>query len=159
MGVYAHNVANEVVGAVCMRRLEPFLDDADNTVRSEASKAFFNVSDEWLLRSKEFVLKYIDSKTFESDPYHLLRALEESSLAVPYVICRAAERVLDFLGEEGTHAAHRGSMVAKSIATLVIRQYQQAANTNLKMRCLDLIDQMEEAGYFGIDTELAKLER
>ena len=159
MGVYAHNVANEVVGAVCMRRLEPFLDDADNTVRSEASKAFFNVSDEWLLRSKEFVLKYIDSKTFESDPYHLLRALEESSLAVPHVICRAAERVLDFLGEEGTHAAHRGSMVAKSIATLVIRQYQQAADTNLKMRCLDFIDQMEEAGYFGIDTELAKLER
>ncbi len=159
MGVYAHNVANRVVGAVCMRRLEPFLDDADHTVRSEASKAFFNVSDEWLLRSKEFVLKFIDSKAFESDPYHLLRALEESSLAVPHVICRAAERLLEFLGEEGTHAAHRGSMVAKSIATLVIRQYQQAADTNLKMRCLDLIDQMEEAGYFGIDTELAKLER
>ena len=159
VGVYAHNVANEVVSAVCMRRLEPFLDDEDDTVRSEASRAFFHVSDEWLRRSKDFVLRFIDSKAFENEPYHLLRALEKSSLAVPHVICRAAERVLEFLGEEGTHVAHRGSMVAKSIATLIVRQYQQAADTNLKTRCLDLIDRMEEAGYFGVDTELAKLER
>lgn len=159
VGVYAHNVDNEVVGRVCMERLEPFLDDADDVVRAGAWKAFSNVSDEWLIRSKEFVLRFIDSKAFESEPYYLLHALEESSLAVPDVICRAAERVLEFLREEGAHVAHRGSMVVRSIATLVIRQYQQAADSNLKTRCLDLIDQMEEAGYFGVDTELAKLER
>ena len=159
VGIYAHNVAKEVVGAVCMKRLEPFLDDTDETVRSEASKAFFDVSGEWLLRSKEFVLRFIESQAFESEPYHVLRVLEESSLAVPHVVCRAAERVLGFLGEEDTYVAGRGSMVATSIATLVVRQYQQAADTSLRTRCLDLIDQMEEVGYFGIDTELAKLDR
>ena len=159
VGVYAHNVANEVVGVACMKRLEPFLDDADDIVRSEASTAFFKVSDEWLLRSKDFVLRFIESKAFENEPYYLLRALEESSLAMPDVICRAAERVLEFLGEEGAHVAHRGSMIAKSIATLVVRQYQQAVDASMRTRCLNLIDQMEEAGYFGIDAELAKLER
>lgn len=159
VGIYAHNVANEVVGVACMKRLERFLDDADDTVRLKASTAFFKVSDEWLLRSKEFVLRFIESKAFESEPYHVLRALEESSLVMPDVICRAAERVLEFLGEEGAHVAGHGSMTAKSIATLVVRQYQQAVDTSMKTRCLDLIDQMEEAGYFGVDTELAKLER
>ncbi len=157
--VYARNVANEAVGMACMKRLEPFLDDADHIVRSEATTAFFNVSDEWLLRSKDFVLRFIESKAFDSEPYYVLRALEESSLAMPDVICRAAERVLEFLGEEGTHVAHHESMIAKSIATLVVRQYQQAVDTSMSTRCLDLIDQMEEAGYFGVDTELAKLER
>ena len=159
VGVYARNIAKEIVGAVCMSRLEPFLDDADEGVRSEASKAFFRVSDEWLLRSKEYVLRFIESRAFESGPYGVLRVLEESNLAVPDVICRAAERILGFLGEEGTHVAYRGSMIAKSIATLVVRQYQQAVDQILKRSCLDLIDKMEEAGYFGIDTELAKLDR
>ncbi len=118
VGVYAHNVAKEIVGAVCMKRLEGFLDDTDETVRSEVSTAFFSVSDEWLLRSREFVLRFIESKAFESGPYDVLRVLEESKLAV-----------------------------------------QQAADASLRMRCLDLIDQMEELGYFGIDSELAKLER
>ena len=158
-GIYARNVAKEVVGAACMKRLGSFLDDTDETVRSEVSTAFFDVSDEWLLRSREFVLRFIESKAFESGPYDVLRVLEESNLAVPDVICRAAERVLGFLGEEGTHVAYHGSMVAKSIATLVVRQYQQAADASLRRRCLDLIDQMQELGYFGIDSELAKLER
>ena len=104
-------------------------------------------------------MRFIESRAFESDPYDVLRVLEESNLAVPDVICRAAERVLGFLGEEGAHVAYRGSMVAKSIATLVVRQYQQAADASLRRRCLDLIDQMQELGYFGIDSELAKLER
>ena len=159
VGVYARNIAKEVVGAVCMSRLETFFDDADEAVRSGASKAFFRVCGEWLLQSKEYVLRFIESRAFESDPYDVLRVLEESNLAVPDVICRAAERVLGFLGEEGTHVAYRGSMVSKTLSTLVVRQYQQAVDQALKRRCLDLIDQMEEAGYFGIDAELSRLER
>ena len=159
VGVYTRNIAKEVVGAVCMSRLETFFDDTEEAVRSGASKAFFRVSGEWLLQSKEYVLRFIESRAFESDPYDVLRVLEESNLAVPDVVCRAAERVLGFLGEEGTHVAYRGSMVAKTLSTLVVRQYQQAVDEALKRRCLDLIDQMEEAGYFGIDAELSRLER
>ena len=158
-GIYARNVEREVVGPVCMMRLEPFLDDKDEPVRSEASTVLFDVSGEWLLRGKEFLLRFIESKAFESAPHYVLRALEDSNLALPHVICRAAERVLGFLGVEGTHIAGRGSMAASSLATLVVRQYQQTTDNTLKTRCLDLIDRMEEEGYFGIENELAKLER
>lgn len=159
VGVYARNVSKEVVGPVCMSRLEGFFDDEDEEVRSEAAKSFSHVSDEWLVRSRDFILRFVESTAFEAGPYHLLHAIAESNLAVPDVICRAAERVLEFLGEEGTHVAYNGSMIAQIIATLVVRQYQQTAEASIETRCLDLIDRMEQSGYFGIDTELARLER
>ena len=159
MGVYARNVSKEVVGPVCMSRLEGFFDDEDEEVRSEAAKSFSHVSDEWLVRSRDFILRFVESTAFEAGPYHLLHAIAESNLAVPDVICRAAERVLEFLGEEATHVAYNGSMIAQIIATLVVRQYQQTAEASIETRCLDLIDRMEQSGYFGIDTELARLER
>ena len=158
-GIYARNVEQEVVGPVCLMRLEPFLDDEDESVRSEAATALAHVSGEWLRRGKDFLLRFIESKAFESDPHTVLRALEDSNLALPNVVCRAAERIVEFLGSAGTHIAGRGSMAAGSLATLVVRQYQQTAEHALKTRCLDLIDRMEEEGSFGIENELAKLER
>lgn len=157
--VYARNIGKEVVGRVCMSRLEGFFNDEDDGVRSEAAKAFSYVSDEWLLRSGDFISRFIDSSAFESGPYDLLHAIEESNLAVPDVICRATEGVLKFLGEERTHVAHHESMIAKIIATLVVRQYQQTEEGSVKTRCLELIDRMEKKGYFGIGEELAKIER
>ena len=158
-GIYAKNIASEVVGQECMARLDGFLDDGAEDVRQAASTAIMYVSDEWLVRSRTFIARFIESRAFEAEPYDLLRVLENSKCAVPEVVCAAAERLLGFLGEEGTHVAYRGAMAAKSISTLVVRQYQQTTDEGVKMQCLDLIDRMERIGYFGINDELAKLER
>ena len=158
-GVYARNVAKEVVGPVCMSRLQGFFEDDEEKVRLASANAFSHVSDEWLSRSRDFILRFVESSAFETGPYHVLHAIEESNLGVPDVIWRVAERVLEFLGEEGTHVAYHGSMIAGIIAKLVVRQYQQIEEDGIKTRCLDLIDRLEQAGYFGIDTELARLDR
>jgi hypothetical protein len=114
---------------------------------------------ERLLQLKHHIAHFIDSPCFEVDPSGLLRALEESNVRLPEIICRAGERILGFIGEEGTHIAYHGSMIAHSIATLVVRQYEQATDDNLKARCLDLIDRMERVGYLGIGEELNKIDR
>jgi hypothetical protein len=66
---------------------------------------------------------------------------------------------LEFVGEEGTHIAYHGSMIAHSISTLVVRQYEQTTDEVIKAHCLELIDQMERIGYLGIADELQKIER
>ena len=157
--VYARNVAKEVVGPMCMTMLEGFFDDESEDVRSEAAGLFSGVSDEWLIRSKDYILRFIETTAFETRPYDLLHSIRGSKLAVPDVICRAGERVLGFFGEEGPHAAGRSSMIAQTIAALVVRQYQQSEEASTRTRCLDLIDGMEQAGYFGIEAELSRLER
>ncbi len=157
--VYARNLSDEVVGNECADRLEEFFADESEAVRQEVSSAFFNVSGERLLQLKDFIARYIESRCFENETDRLLHALKESNVELPQIICRAAERILEFLGEEGTHIAYHGSMVAHDLSTLVVRQYEQTSEDAIKTRCLDLIDRMERVGYLGIGEELAKVDR
>jgi hypothetical protein len=157
--VYARNLSHKVVGDRCAQRLEEFFTDSSKSVREEISSAFFHTSGERLLQLKDFIARFIESPCFEHETEGLLRALEESKVELPKIVCRAAERILGFLGEEGTHIAYHGSVSAHGIATLVVRQYEQATDDALKTRCLDLIDQMERVGYLGVGEELNKIDR
>lgn len=158
-GVYARNLSHEVVGDRCARFLEGFFNDEAEAVREEVSNAFSRPSGQRLLSLQEFIARFIESRGFETEPRDLLRSLAQSNVELPQIVCRAAERILGFLGEAGTHIAHHGSMIAMSISTLVVRQYEQTTNAELKTRCLDLIDRMERVGYLGIGDELNKIDR
>ncbi len=157
--IYSQNALSERVGNYCMQRLIEFFSDKE--VEEEVSGVFnhSNISGEWLLRSKDFISRFIDSAAFGHAPGGLLRALEESNVRMPEVICEAAERALRSIGSKGAHIALAESGIAMSIATLVVRQYQQTDDSGIKTHCLDLIDRMERMQYFGIHEELAKLER
>jgi hypothetical protein len=157
--VYAQNISHASVGSVCALRLETFLNDDSTEVRKQVSNAFFRMSGERLLELQAFVLKYIESRCFEAEPYRLLHALEESTVQLPLVICRAAERVLEFYGDNRSAEAQHGYLAARTMATLIIRQYEQATDDQLRRHCLDLIDSMERSGAFGISGELEKIER
>ena len=157
--VYATNLSHDVVGDKCAERLEEFFADESEAVRQEVSSAFFSLSGERLLQLKGFIVRFIESRCFETETDGLLHALKESNVELPLIICRAADRILDFLGEEGTNIANRGAMTAHDVSTLIVRQYEQTTDDAIKTRCLDLIDQMERVGYFGIGEELAKVDR
>jgi hypothetical protein len=157
--VYANNLANETVGGRCAEQLERYFDDEDKTVREQVANAFWGLTGSRLLELKDFIARFVESKAFECGPDNLLRALEESRLKIPNIICRTAERILEFIGEEGTHIAYHASMTAHSISTLIVRQYEQTTDAANKTRCLDLIDRMEEAGYYGIGDELNRIDR
>jgi len=106
-----------------------------------------------------FIARYIESRSFEIGTDRLLRSLEGPNVELPQIDCLAAEHILGFLGEEGTHIAYHGSMIAVGISTLVVRRYQQAAEAEVKTRCLDLIDRMERVSYLGVGDELNKIDR
>jgi hypothetical protein len=157
--IYARNLSHPLVGNQCAQRLEEFFNDEAESVRQEVSIAFFHMSGERLLQLKDFIGRFIESKCFENETDRLLYALVQSNVELPQIICRAAERILEFVGEEGTHVAYGGSRVAHSISTLIVRQYEQTTNETIKKRCLDLIDRMERVGYFGIGDELNRIDR
>lgn len=157
--VYARNLSDEEVGDCCAQFLEGFFEDTLEEVRSEVSSSFFQMGGDRLLQLESFIDKFIQSKCFESGTYRLLYSLKESNVELPQIICRAAERVLEFVGEEGGNAANKGAMSASNISKLVVRQYEQATDLTIKSQCLDLIDRMEKVGYLGIGDELNKLDR
>lgn len=157
--VLARNLSDDAAGDKCAKRLEEFFSDASKSVRQEVSRAFFHLSGERLLQLEDFIARFIESASFENETNCLLHALEESNVQLPQIICRAGERILGFLGEEGTNVANHGSMVAHGISTLVVRQYEQTTDESVKTHCLDLIDRMERVGYLGIGDELNRIDR
>ncbi len=157
--VYATNIADDEVGDRCAGYLKDFFNDESEAVRQTLSRAFFKLSGPKLLHFNNFIAEYIECRSFENETDRLLHALNESNVELPQVICRAAERILEFIREDGTHIAYRGAMVAREISTLVVRQYEQTKDESIKTRCLDLIDRMERVGYYGIAEELGKLDR
>lgn len=157
--IYASNIANLVVGNICAERLIGFFDDGSEKVREVVCHAFFNMTGERLLELSEFVATFVESPCFEEDPDSVLRALEQSNVELPQIICRAGDRILEFLGEEGTSIAYGGALTARSISTLIVRQYEQTIVDSTKRHCLNLIDKMEAVGYMGIGEELLKIDR
>jgi hypothetical protein len=157
--VYGINLSHPALGNICAARLEMFFADKSDAVRLEVASAFSKLSGERLLELKDFIARFVESPCFQDDASSLLHALKESNAELPLVICRAAERIIEFWNVPSTQAAHHGGMTSYDISTLVVRQYEQTTDDVVKSRCLALIDQMECAGNFSVSDELAKIDR
>ena len=155
--VYAHNISNDAVGDACARNLKLFLNDESKEVQQSVARAFYQIAGKRLLELEEFVLEYIESDAFITFPESLFHCLTESHAELPNVICRAAERILD--DSEGGENANGRVRTSHLIATLVVRQYEQAKDAELKARCLNLVDRLETSDFYGIGEELAKIDR
>ncbi len=66
------------------------------------------------------IARFVESPCFEVETDHLLQALKESTVELPQISCRAAERILEFPGVEETHIIYHGSMIAHDIAMLIV---------------------------------------
>lgn len=157
--VYGINLSHPALGNICAARLEMFFADESNAVRLEVASAFSKLSGERLLELKDFIARFVESPCFQSEASSLLHALKESNAELPLVICRAAERIIEFWNVPSTQAAHHAGMTSYDISTLVVRQYEQTTDDAVKSRCLALIDEMERAGNFSVSDELAKIDR
>lgn len=111
------------------------LDDLDNDQVEHLLRAF--------LASKAFVEHY---KT-------ALYRLEHMHELLPEVALDVCERVTadagDEFGDIGTAAAGAGV----NLTTVVLRLYRQGG-TELRARCLDLIDRLTELGAYGVGRQV-----
>jgi hypothetical protein len=157
--VYAHNIDKDEVDNQACQWLKTLFNDPSADVRKEIGQTFWHMSGERLVELEDFLLEFVNSESFLENGEHLLRSLEKSRVALPQVVCQAAERILELVGAGGADLRNRSALVARLISKLVVRQYAQAKQEPLKRRCLDLIDHMERMGYWGIDEELDKIDR
>ena len=109
-----------------------------------------------MLELEAFIGRFIESKSFETSPDRALRALETSRLQLPTIICRAANRVLEFADDR---SRNEHDTALRHIATLVVRQYEQTKDDTTKTECLSLVDRMVRLGHDGMASELGRLER
>jgi hypothetical protein len=78
---------------------------------------------------------------------------------LPDLVCRLIEVGVEAFKTEAGDISKAGAMVAGDLSKIVIRLYTQSDDEKVKKRCLDAIDVMEQAGFFGLSDELRRLDR
>lgn len=157
--VYGRNFKNPSLSSECSTYLRDLFHDADREVLDIAARCFWHVDGDSLLANEELVKEFVHSPAFNARSEDFLHALSDSVARLPDIVCRAAERMIEEIGAKGSDISLAASMSASTLATLVVRLYGQTEDEKVKTKCLDLIDRMEELSYYGIDRELAALER
>jgi hypothetical protein len=157
--VYAENVANDQVGQICRHLLAPFLTDADESVRAEAASAFRHVSRVPTEEQAKLLKAFLDGKPGREALEKVVRALEDSPVQLPDLVCQLAEQCIEVFRDEAGDITKAGSMVGHDLSKIVIRLYTQSEDADVRSRCLNLIDQMELHSFMGLSDELQRLDR
>ena len=157
--VYATNIADETVSGKCRDELLPLFRDPSLEVRRQASHCFLHLGSRALSEYVDLIEAFIASPAYTDQPDGLLRALEESTEHLPDIVLRAAQTAIESIGPDGGNIQSRSFGDAATIATLVVRLYHQSRDDEIKVKCLDRMDRMEESLFYGIREELTKLDR
>lgn len=157
--VYAHNLGNGAAGSACRQYLPQFFGDDSSEVRSLAGDCFLHLDDVDWSEYVDLTRTYVESPAFPSQHDDLLRRLDESTWQLPDITIRLAERFVEVFGAAAGDVSTAAAGDAPTVSKLVIRLYSQSDDDEVKRRCLDLIDQMERLGFYGIDSQLAELDR
>jgi hypothetical protein len=157
--VYASNVSHGTVGAICRKHLPSLFADQSDTVRATAADCFSHLGSNSPSEFSDLISTYIESPAFPSLHDDLLRCLDHSSWQLPQITIRLAERFVAAAGSSAGDIATAAAADAPVVSKLVVRLYVQTSDESLQSKCLDLIDEMERFGFFGIDEQLAEHDR
>lgn len=157
--VYSTNVAHKIVGEECRRQLKPFFGDAEAVVRTEAASAFRYISDLSTAMQADLLSGFIEAKPGKEESEPVIRALEDSPIQLPDLVCKFAEMCVDTFRNEAGDITKSGAAEAMDLSKIVIRLYAQTEDKAIQGRCLKLIDDMEQYHFLGLSDELQKLDR
>ncbi len=156
--IYAHNLGNARVADICRENIVRFFDDPDKEVRAAAAACFHNLAEDRLLKEEDLMQVFINSQACLENTDSLIRALEESVLKLPEVVCALPERLIaDQRAYAGTEHVDARRWTYR-LPSLIARLYEQTRDEAVKTRCLNIIDGMLELGFGEIESELQKVE-
>lgn len=157
--VYAANAASKVVGQQCRQLLLPFFADPVDEVRAAAATAFRHIAALETSEQAQLLKAFLDGNPNAAALKPVIRALEDSPIRLPDLVCRLVEAGIEqFKADAGDVRTH-SSLVARDLSKIVVRLYTQSDDEAIRKRCLDAIDQMEQASFWGLKDELENAER
>ena len=157
--VYAMNVAHEVVGAVCCRKLKPFFSDPEVSVRTQAATAFEHISSLDTAAQSDLLAGFLASKPGSAALEVVIRALEKSQVQLPDLVCQVAELCVEAYGKDGGDISKPAGASAMGLSRIVVRLYAQTEDLAIQSRCLTIIDEMEYHQFLGLSDELRRMDR
>jgi hypothetical protein len=134
--VYATNVADDVAGPNCRRFLKAFFADPDDSVRAEAASAFQHVASLKTPDQSDLLVAFLEAAPGPSALEPVVRALEESPVQLPGLVCKLAAMCVEAYRAEAGDISKASSMVASDLSKIVVRLYAQTVDPMIQSRCL-----------------------
>ena len=158
-GIYALNLKISKHKTICVEKLIKLFSDPDSEVRRAAARRFFDFEGRELGNYQDLMKEFILSPAFESECDPLFWALEESSADMNGVILMACERVFELMGESTGDVRTAAAGTSNSIAKLIVRVLENPKNSDEENRALNIIDEMELNGSYGLDQIRQRFDR
>ncbi len=133
--------------------------DADESVREAASRCFWQLSAYAVARERELCIAFVNSPSYAAYSHHLLRKIAESPDVPAEVVAMAAERFNKTFGREAGDIRTGASADASEVSVMLIRAYSQTPSDLVREQALNAIDEMLEAGAFGVEQSLEAFRR
>jgi hypothetical protein len=144
----------------CLAVLSAGFDDPSGTVREAATHCFRGLEQRpfddrlWALTTR-----FLASSSFPEHAEDLLLPLDGTTRPLPNWALDVCERYVVLEGSAIGNLATRSAFLGYHLVNIVIRMHVQQTDSEVRRRCLDLIDRLLVLGAHDIDKELISIER
>lgn len=148
--MFTTNAADARFRPTCEARLGQLFHDSDASVRAAAAACFRRFSGPALGDYPQLVDAFVNSSAFAEHQYDLLHALEGTTARLPEVTYLACERFMELAGAAVRDFSRRLAADARTVGKLVVRVYSHPKDATVRIRCLNLVDSMAQAGTYRV---------
>ncbi len=145
--------------AFCEYALGQLFNDPSEKVRDQVATCFNEFEGEQLGEYGEMMEAFVRSRTFTTNPYPFIHALESTTSKLPEITCLACEALFGMMCKNDLNMYGQSSVRPDAVGKLLLRVYSQQKNTALQTRCLNLIDRMLQFGEYSLSQVLAEYDR
>ena len=157
--VLASNVVFGPYVDACRRGLMKLFYDSDESVRDASSRCFWQLSAQAVARERELCIAFVNSPSYMANSHHLLRKIADSPEVPADVVAIAANQFIKTFGRQAGDIRTGASADASEVSVMLIRAYSQTPSDLVREQALNAIDEMLEAGAFGVEQSLEAYRR
>ena len=157
--VYYANITMSAFKSECEGMLSELFGDANPEVRRKAARCFYEFEGRILQDYEVLVENFIRSPAFEPEFNPLFDALEKTTANMPDIVLMACERIFKLADEETGEFGAATSGISSTVASLIARVYSRTADSEMRARCLDVVDKMALHRAYGLDTITNEFDR
>lgn len=159
VGVFANNITYAPRRSRSIDVVAAAFKDSAESVRDEASRAFYQLDGEPLGDYSQMIAAFASSEALADGAAAVLHSLESSRQPLPIVVLDVCEAIVLLHRSEISDIRTAAAGDVNYVVKLVLRMNAQYDTADVRRRCLDLVDELVSLRAYGIDEDLNAIER
>jgi hypothetical protein len=140
--VYARNLEDSKLEAVCEEKLRQLMYDADEQVRAHVGECFEHLRAEHLNRLRSFIEEFLISPSLLGSAEHLIKYVKTLAADEHDLALRVTTSVLDAAGNEVVDIRTSRALLEQDLVQMPLTVYTHSVDPTTKSRAMDVFEQL-----------------